>query len=147
MFPSLIREGADLNAAAADGSTALHSAVAAGQADTVRALVKLGAHVFARDGGGTTPVDLAVALARGGRIAMTLPNGGSRVLDVEQAVALEILATLRNPKMVVIEGWLHKRTTSTLKVCAGGENGSFFFFFFLLTLQRRAKLFDAMGCH
>jgi uncharacterized protein len=62
-----IAEGADINAAAADGTTALHFAVHHGDAELVEALLRAGARVDAATRNGVTPLALA---AHGGHTAL-----------------------------------------------------------------------------
>ena len=58
----LLDRGADVNAAAANGETLLHRAVTRGDA-FVRLLVERGARLDVKDGGGRTPLDVALGVA------------------------------------------------------------------------------------
>jgi ankyrin repeat protein len=58
----LLDAGADANAKAPDGATALHQAIATRNLDTIRALTKAGAKLDARNADGLTALDLAKAL-------------------------------------------------------------------------------------
>jgi ankyrin repeat protein len=82
---ALLARSSDVNAAEADGTTALHWAVRGGQAELVGALLKAGANVRAANRYGVTPLSLAAVngdaamietLLRAGADAnAALPNG------------------------------------------------------------------------
>ena len=60
---ALIQQKADVNAAAIDGTTALHWAVRADDIETVDALIRAGAQVKTASRHGVTPLYLAADLA------------------------------------------------------------------------------------
>ena len=67
---AFLAKGADPNAAAADGGTALMWAVAGGSADVVRLLVEAGADPDAGDADGLTPAALATRRNRPDLVAL-----------------------------------------------------------------------------
>ena len=72
---ALLAAGAELDAASADGATALHWAVYADDADTVRRLLDAGARVDAANDHGVTPLALACGNASGPLVAALLDGG------------------------------------------------------------------------
>lgn len=82
---SLLRDGADANAAQIDGATALHWAVHRGEVETVSLLLEAGARVDAANRVGVTPLAMAALyghaaiadalIAAGADAAATTPNG------------------------------------------------------------------------
>ncbi len=71
-----IARRADVNAAEADGATALHAAVEAGDLETTRLLLRAGANPNAESRNGVTPLALAVAAGNAG-IANALLEAGA----------------------------------------------------------------------
>lgn len=84
-IPLLLKAGADINAHAADGQTALHSAAQKGWNKVVSFLVENGASLDAKDGRGRTALDYAKGNAGGGR-------GQAAPTNRETAALLEKLA-------------------------------------------------------
>ena len=63
-WQELVRLGAEANAQASNGQTALQAAAIAGNEETLRALVRLGAHLTSRDNEGLTALHSAAAYAQ-----------------------------------------------------------------------------------
>ncbi len=59
MVKALVKHGADMNAATADGETPLHIAASYGDLPSVKLLVDKGADLEAKDAKGNTPADVA----------------------------------------------------------------------------------------
>jgi ankyrin repeat protein len=74
---ALLKQGANVNAAEADGSTALHWAVQARDAETSRLLIRAGAHVQAANRYGITPVSLAATNGDATLIDMLVKAGAN----------------------------------------------------------------------
>ncbi|HLI85414.1 MAG TPA: ankyrin repeat domain-containing protein [Bryobacteraceae bacterium] len=82
---SLLKQGADVNAADPDGTTPLHWAAEAGDTEMARMLLRAGANAKARNRYGVTPLSLAASNGNGELVALllkagadpgaTLPNG------------------------------------------------------------------------
>jgi uncharacterized protein len=82
---SLLRQGADVNAADPDGTTPLHWAAEAGDTEMAQMLLRAGANAKARNRYGVTPLSLAASNGNGALVALllkagadpaaTLPNG------------------------------------------------------------------------
>jgi cytohesin len=75
MFDELLRAKAEINAAEADGATALAWAVHLGQGEMANALLRAGANVHAADVYGETPLTLAAANGDGALIESLLAAG------------------------------------------------------------------------
>jgi len=65
VLDTLIAAGAEIEAVAADGQTAMHRAARGGNASFISALFERGARLDARDKEGRTPYDLVAAPGRG----------------------------------------------------------------------------------
>ena len=65
VLDTLIAAGAEIEAVAADGQTAMHRAARGGNASFINALFERGARLDARDNEGRTPYDLVAAPGRG----------------------------------------------------------------------------------
>ena len=74
---ALIEHKADVNAAEADGTSALHWAVRAGDVSTTGLLIRAGARVNAANRYGVTPLSLAARNGRGDLIDLLLRSGAS----------------------------------------------------------------------
>ncbi|HLK46657.1 MAG TPA: ankyrin repeat domain-containing protein [Bryobacteraceae bacterium] len=72
---SLIQQKADVNAALADGTTALHWAARGGDLDTVAVLIGAGANVKAQDRYGLTPLAIACSNADAAMVRRLLDSG------------------------------------------------------------------------
>jgi uncharacterized protein len=73
---ALLKQKADVNAAAIDGTTALHWAVRADDLETVDALIRAGAQVKTASRHGVTPLYLAADLGNAGMIRRIVAAGG-----------------------------------------------------------------------
>jgi ankyrin repeat protein len=97
----LVQDGHDVNAKKRtlniEGSTPLHIGAAAGQAEAVRALIKLGARVDAKDDRGGTPLRDAVAEGRGNVVSVLL-DLGAKINEQDRTghTALDIAALYGN---------------------------------------------------
>ena len=101
---SLLKEGADVNAALPDGTTALHWAVRADDAELVDLLIRAKANVQVADGDGITPLSLACAnanvamirklLAAGADANAADPNGVSPLMVVAGLGKVDALQVL-----------------------------------------------------
>ena len=100
---TLLRQGGDVNAAASDGTTALHWSVRADDAGTVSALVRAGANVKARSVHGVTPLTLASENGNAAMIRLLLESGAD-VNDVDLAGETALMAAVRagNPAAVQV---------------------------------------------
>jgi ankyrin repeat protein len=105
----LLGERADVNAADADGYTALHYAVHCGDVKVVRALLAAGADVNARTKNNVTPLINSINMACGKpEISLVLIESGAdvNVADSQGNTALWIATTESSPS--VIEALLRK---------------------------------------
>jgi ankyrin repeat protein len=94
---SLIQSGADVNGALPDGTTALHWAVRADDADTVDALIRAKSGVNAKDPDGIAPLAIACANANPGMIRKLLAAGGdANTADPTGETVLMIAARMGN---------------------------------------------------
>lgn len=84
--------GADLNAVGADGSTALHFAVHAGQANVVKQLLSVGADLARRNVAGVTPLQLAILDGETDIAKMLLDKGADARARDEAGETLLMLA-------------------------------------------------------
>ena len=93
----LIQGGADVNGALSDGTTALHWAVRADDADLVDILIRAKANVNAKDPDGITPLALACANASPAMIRKLLAAGAdSNAVDPTGETVLMIAARMGN---------------------------------------------------
>lgn len=94
---SLIKDGADVNGALSDGTTALHWAVRADDADMAGALLRAKANVNAKDPDGITPLALACANANPAMIRRLLAAGAdANTADPAGETVLMIAARMGN---------------------------------------------------
>ena len=75
---ALLRRGADVDAAAADGATSLHAAAAAGQTAVARLLLKRGANPLAQDAKGEFPSQSCPKTPRGRALKYSLSRAERR---------------------------------------------------------------------
>jgi uncharacterized protein len=80
-IPLLLKAGANINAHATDGQTALHSAAQKGWNEVVRFLVENGAALDAKDARGRTALDYAKGNAGGGRGQATANDETAALLE------------------------------------------------------------------
>jgi ankyrin repeat protein len=94
---TLIKDGADVNAASGDGTTALHWAVRADDVEMVDALVRAKANVNAKDPDGVTPLAIACANANPAMIRKLLAAGAdANTADPAGETVLMIAARMGN---------------------------------------------------
>lgn len=86
------RKGVDLNAAGADGSTALHFAVHAGQDAVVQELLSAGADITRRNLVGVAPLQLAILEGQTSIAKMLLARGADARIKDEAGETLLMLA-------------------------------------------------------
>ena len=75
---ALIRRGAEIDAAAADGATSLHAAAAAGQTAVARLLLKRGANALAQNAKGEFPSQACPKTPRGRALKYSLSRAERR---------------------------------------------------------------------
>jgi uncharacterized protein len=86
------QKGVNLNAASAEGSTALHFAVNAGQATVVQSLLAAGADITKRNLAGVTPLHLAILDGETAIMKLLLANGADAKARDEASETLLMLA-------------------------------------------------------
>lgn len=101
---ALLEQGADANAAQADGTTALHWAAWRDDLQAARLLVKAGADVTARNRYGVTPLSLAATNGDAGMISLllevgadpkaTLPGGETVLMTAARTGKLDAVSAL-----------------------------------------------------
>jgi uncharacterized protein len=101
---NLLERNADVNAAQADGATALHWAVYANDLESVKLLIAANANVSARSREGATPLSLASAnghpeiierlLAAGADVNSRLPNGETPLMMAARTGRVDALDVL-----------------------------------------------------
>ncbi len=98
---NLIKDGADVNGALSDGTTALHWAVRADDAEMADALIGAKANVTAKDPDGVTPLALACANANPALVRRLLTAGAdSNTADFAGETVLMIAARMGNVESV-----------------------------------------------
>lgn len=97
MVKLLVERGTDVNAATSKGTTALHRAVSAKEANLIRALVEMGAEIDAQDEEGLTPLMGAVWAGDFQATAALLRHGANvNARDMNQENALRWATAIPN---------------------------------------------------
>ena len=117
---TLLKEGVDINVAAADGSTALHWAAHWDDLETVDVLLKARANVNAANDHGVTPLDLA---SENGRTAMIdrLLSGGADAKHAQRNGLTPLMTASRSGSLAAVTSLLAHGADANAAISENGQ--------------------------